>query len=137
MAGEHYAFKVSAVNLIDEGYKSASVEIIAAQVPDAPDQPTLKAASASYIEPQWVAPIDGGSAIRGYKVYKNGIHKTPDFATAHNVLSLVITDQIVPGVEYSITVVAYNDVGDSAPSEAKLMLAAAVPDAPLDVSLVS
>ena len=91
-AGEHYTFQVSAVNAIDEGSLSASVEIIAAQVPDAPGQATLKSASALFIEPQWTAPVDGGSDIRGYKVYKDGIHKTPDFATDYNVLSLVITD---------------------------------------------
>jgi hypothetical protein len=49
---------------------------------------------------------------------------------------LVITDQIVPGVDYDITVVAFNDVGDSIPSDPKTIMAAAVPDLPLSVTLV-
>ena len=43
----------------------------------------------------------------------------------------------MPGEEYEITVIAFNDVGDSAPSQVKLMMAAAVPDPPLDITLVA
>lgn len=137
VTGEHYEFKVSAVNAIDTGALSAGVEIIAATVPYAPAQATKKSASASHIEPEWVAPFNGGSDIRGYKVYKDGVHKAPDFATNFDELSLVITDQIVPGDEYQITVVAFNDVGDGIPSDPKTIMAAAVPDPPLDLTLVS
>ena len=70
-------------------------------------------------------------------MYKDGILKTPDFVTAHDTLSLVITDQIVPGAEYTITVVAFNDVGGSIHSEPIVIMAAAVPDPPLAVTLVS
>ena len=49
----------------------------------------------------------------------------------------MITDQIVPGDEYDITIIAFNDVGDSTPSDVKTIMAAAIPDAPLDVTLVS
>ena len=49
----------------------------------------------------------------------------------------MITDEIVAGDEYDITIVAFNDLGDSASSEAKTIMAAAVPDAPLDVTMVS
>ena len=136
VTGGHYVFTVSAINAIGEGSKSGGVEIIAATVPYQPAQPTKKSASAGHIEPEWTAPFDGGSDIRGYKVYKDGVHKAPDFATDFDELSLIITDQLVPGDEYDITVVAFNDVGDSAPSDAKTIMAAAVPDAPGDIALV-
>ena len=128
---------MSAVNAISEGALSAGVEIIAATVPYAPALPTIKSASASHIEPEWVAPFDGGSDIRGYKVYKDGIHKAPQFATDFDELSLIITDQLVPGDEYQITIVAFNDVGDSIPSDPKTIMAAAVPNAPMDITLVA
>ena len=65
------------------------------------------------------------------------MHKTPEFVTDFNELSLVITDSITPGDEYLITVVAYNDVGDSIPSDPKLMMAAAVADPPINLTLES
>ena len=136
IAGEHYEFRVSAVNAIGEGSMSSGVEIIAATVPYAPTSLYIKSASAASIEPGWSAPFNGGSHIRGYKVYKDGILKTPDFITAHDELSLVITDQIVPGVDYTVTVVAYNDVGDSITSDPLIVMAAAVPDFPLAITLV-
>ena len=70
-------------------------------------------------------------------MFKDGVHKTPDFVTNFDELSLLITDQIIPGVEYAITVIAYNDVGDSIPSDPKTIMAAAIPDVPTDITLVS
>jgi hypothetical protein len=137
VAGSHYVFTVAAKNAVGEGSKSGGIEIIAASVPDAPSLITIKSASASHIEPQWTAPFSGGSDIRGYKVYKDGVHKTPLFLTDFDELSLEITDEILPGVEYEITVVAFNDVGDSAHSPSKLIMAASIPDAPSGISLVS
>ena len=128
---------MSAINAISEGSKSAGVEIIAATVPYAPNLPSIKSASAAHIEPQWTTPFNGGSDIRGYKVYKDGVHKTPIFATDFNELSLLITDSIVPGENYDITVVAVNDVGESIPSDPKTIMAAAIPDAPIGLTLVS
>ena len=49
----------------------------------------------------------------------------------------MITDTVVPGTNYQITVVAYNDVGESPQSAAKTIMAAAIPDAPIDLNLVS
>jgi hypothetical protein len=66
-------FKVSAVNVIGEGAKSIGTSIIAATVPYQPDAVTRKDAAAYFIQPEWTAPQDGGTPIRGYRVYKNGI----------------------------------------------------------------
>ena len=70
-------------------------------------------------------------------MYKDGVHKTPDFATNFNELFLLISDSISPGVDYQITVVAFNDVGDSIHSDPKTIMAAAVPDAPSGLTMVS
>ena len=83
VTGEHYEFRVAAVNSIEQGSLSGGVEIIAATLPYAPAKPTIKSASSTHIEPQWLAPFNGGSNIRGYKVLKDGVH-LPAFATAHN-----------------------------------------------------
>ena len=88
---------MSAINAIDEGAQSGSIEIIAATVPDAPALPTKKSASASHIEPEWTRPFTGGSDIRGYRVYKDGVHDPALFETDWDVLFLFITDEIVPG----------------------------------------
>jgi hypothetical protein len=41
ISGEWYVFRVAAVNIIGEGLYSESVAILAAEVPTAPDMPTL------------------------------------------------------------------------------------------------
>ena len=135
--GGHYTFTVSAVNSINEGAQSGSVEIIAASRPDAPAQPTKKSASAAHIEPEWTRPFTGGSDIRGYKVYKDGVHDPSLFVTDWDVLFLLIADDIVPGTNYDVAVSAYNDVGEGDQSQVRTIMAAAVPDIPTGVAKVS
>jgi hypothetical protein len=50
VVGNTYLFTVSAVNPVGEGSQSASVSIIAAQVPSAPSAPTKKSSNASSVE---------------------------------------------------------------------------------------
>lgn len=135
--GNTYTFKVSAVNAIGESSLSGGVAIIAAQVPSAPDLPTKKSASASFIEPQWLAPNNGGSPILGYRIYKDGTTIAGTLETNAATLSLVITDSIVPGTNYSIQVAAYNAVGEGARSTTLTIMAAAIPEAPTGITLVS
>lgn len=86
--GDVAVFRVSAVNVIGEGALSLETSIIAAMVPYKPAAPIKKDASASFIEPKWTAPQDGGSPIRGYRVYKNGV-KVGE--TEWNVYDFIIT----------------------------------------------
>ena len=105
-------------------------------MPYAPAQPTIKSASATFIEPEWTAPFNGGSDIRGYKVYKDNVH-LPIFTTPHDQLFLKITDSIAPGVNYEVVVVAFNDVGSGIGSDPRVIMAAAVPDPPSGLTLIS
>ena len=43
----------------------------------------------------------------------------------------------MPGQIYEITVIAFNDVGDSIASDPQSIMAASVPDAPFDLTLVA
>jgi predicted RNA-binding protein with TRAM domain len=89
VTGSLHRFKVSAVNAIGEGTQSDEQEIIAAKVPGQPLAPTKKSAAATWIEIQFVAPLNGGSAIRGYRIYKDGV-QVDDISTT----SLMITSNI-------------------------------------------
>lgn len=42
-------------------------------MPHQPLAPTKKSASANWIEIQWNEPLNGGSPVRGYHVYKDGV----------------------------------------------------------------
>lgn len=82
---------------------------------------------------QWVPPQDGGSPIRGYRVYKNGV-KVSDLAW--NVYSYTITSNLQAGNTYLISVSAYNDVGESVLSPSNSIMAAKVPNAPTNVHMI-
>lgn len=53
--------------------------------------------------------MSGGSQIRGYRVYKNNI-LTGDVLP--DQLSFLITENLVAGLTYQLSVSAYNDVGE-------------------------
>lgn len=67
---------------------------------------------------QWVEPHDSNAPILGYRV----MYMDPDFLNGtlvtlpSNDTTLVVTN-LVPGVTYNFTVVAFNDIGDSPPSD--------------------
>jgi len=66
--GQVYSFKVRARNI--EGYSEFSdpVSILAAQVPDAPTNPTTEFISNTVVV-RWDEPFNRGSEILGYKIY--------------------------------------------------------------------
>ena len=92
------------------------------QVPDEPNAPDVSAQDSTSLAVAWTEPAsDGGSAITGYKVqWKEAADswETPEDVseaavpgTSHTITGL--TD----GTEYSVRVLAINDVGESLPSE--------------------
>ena len=93
-----------------------------AQVPDAPGAPDVSAQDSTSLAVAWTEPAsDGGAAITGYRVqWKEaaGSWDTPGdvseaaaTGTSHTITGLT------GGTEYSVRVLAINDVGESPPSE--------------------
>ena len=92
------------------------------QVPDEPNAPDVSAQDSTSLAVAWTEPAsDGGSAVTGYKVqWKEAADswETPEdvseaaaTGTSHTITGL--TD----GTEYTVRVLAINDVGESLPSE--------------------
>ena len=93
----------------------------AATVPGAPGSVTVDPGASRELAVSWVAPAsDGGSAITGYKVqWKSG---TEDYDPSRQALVAgpeTLTHTIAGlsnGQEYTVRVIAYNQVGDGSPS---------------------
>jgi predicted DNA-binding ArsR family transcriptional regulator len=122
------------VNSIGEGALSLAQSALTAQEPYQVDIPQKKSASATHIEVKWTEPLNGGSPVRGYRVYKNGIMITD---LGPEVLSLSISDNIAAGITYQVSVSAYNDVSEGPISDNLEIMAAMVPDAPTNVRMLS
>jgi hypothetical protein len=123
--GLWYVIRVTAINAIGEGEYSESIAILAAEVPDAPSVPILVQQTVTEIVIRWVAPYNGGSAIRDYEIYMD-ILGQGDFdllaptSGGPTFLSYTITSAlhgIVTGEIYDFSVIALNDKGSSEPSE--------------------
>ena len=70
VAGELYRFKVSSINVVDEGDYSDEATYLCAALPEAPSQPQVVTSTRSEITIQWEAPEDnGGSTILEYEVF--------------------------------------------------------------------
>ena len=93
-----------------------------AQVPDPPGTPDVSPHDSTSLAVSWTVPAsDGGSAITGYKVqWKEAadswdtpgeVSEAAATGTSHTITGLT------GGTEYSVRVLAVNDVGESPPSE--------------------
>ena len=83
--------------------------------PERPQNVTAVEVTTTSVILEWVEPHDNNAPIRGYKVS----YTRPSFlgGTAMTINSTVETVNITglhPGVAYSFSVVAFNDIGDSA-----------------------
>ena len=77
--GRTYYYKVSAVNALGEGAKSAAVSIIPLTSPGAPGGVTARG-DLSKVVLTWTAPtVTGGSSIIGYKIYRGDASGTETF----------------------------------------------------------
>ena len=92
------------------------------RVPDAPGAPEVSAHDSTSLAVAWTEPAsDGGSAVTGYKLqWKEAADSwdTPEDVSeaAATGTSYTITG-LTGGTEYSVRVLAINDVGESLPSE--------------------
>jgi hypothetical protein len=60
---------VIAVNNIGDSLPSEAISIVAATIPEAPNQPTLVFQDETTIEIQWTTNFNGGTPIDDYEVY--------------------------------------------------------------------
>ena len=90
--------------------------------PDRPEQPqnvrSVNTTSRS-ISLEWEEPPDNNAPIMGYRV----MYRQPVFLDANSrvevintTAEMVIIPGLHPGVTYNFTVVAFNEIGDSTPS---------------------
>ena len=93
-----------------------------AQVPGAPGRPNVSPQESGSLAVSWTGPAsDGGSAVTGYRVQWKEAADSWD--TAADVSEATATETshtitgLTDGTEYSVRVLAINDVGESAPSE--------------------
>ena len=112
----------------EETLTSEATAAVAAEtaVPDAPQSLNVSPGDTSTLDVSWEAPAsDGGSDITGYKVqWKSG---SEDYdGSAGSTRQAEITDSasrthsitgLTDGVEYTVRVIAVNDVGDGPPSD--------------------
>ena len=128
--GQTYAYRVSAVNANGESDKSAlSNSVTIASVPGQPLDVKGKA-SETTIDVQWVAPSDNGSQITGYTVTATVAGGRPATVDVSGKTSATLTG-LVPGKNYTITVVAHNAKGSSPASKPiSVSTKAEAPDTP-------
>lgn len=70
---------------------------------------------------QWTEPHDNNAAIQGYIIYYMPvIFRETNVQNTSNVLSFFLTG-LLPGMDYSIFVTAYNEIGESIRSELLLV----------------
>ena len=126
--GQTYSFTVVAVNKEGESARStASNTITISGAPGRPGTPQLSAGNTT-ISASWSAPReDNGSAITGYIATATTANGSAGYCETTGVTSCVIRG-LTNGKNYTVTVRARNDKGESAPSDG----ASATPNAPLE-----
>ena len=115
--GQSYDVQVQAKNSVDDSDWSPSAtgtpEAPAAQVPDAPDLPTLKPGNAQ-LSVSWIEPSDNGASITDYDVQYQPTSSLN--WTKHEFIgagtSTTITG-LTNGLNYTVQVRAENSAGDS------------------------
>ena len=125
-----YTFKVRVTFTDDEGNNesliSIATEAVAATAPTAPQSLSVATGDQDQeLEASWQAPSsNGGSAVTGYKVqWKEAADSwdtAADVSQATETGTTYTITSLTGGVEYSVRVIATNDVGDGpASTEAK------------------
>jgi hypothetical protein len=144
-----YSFKVTARNSVGDSLMSDPISIRAAEVADAPVSIlNIPATTTAYqIGLEWTdGAYDGGSPVIDYEVYYAVERLTEDDPIPTDPLTYSIFETgvqkphtitgLTPGVVYSFKVKSRNLVGYSDLSDPTSILAAQIPDAPVDLSNV-
>ncbi|XP_012577661.1 PREDICTED: receptor-type tyrosine-protein phosphatase F isoform X1 [Condylura cristata] len=118
-----YAFRVLAVNSIGRGPPSEAVRArTGEQAPSSPPRRVqARMLSASTMLVQWEPPEEPNGLVRGYRVYYTPDARRPLSAWhKHNTDAGLLTTvgSLLPGITYSLRVLAFTAVGDGPPSPA-------------------
>ena len=86
---------------------------------DRPEKPTNVEAvivTSRSLSLEWVEPYHNNAPVLGYRVMysQQDIGANVEYVTEQETLQIA---SLLPGITYQFTVVAYNDIGDSAPSD--------------------
>ncbi len=86
------------------------------ETPERPQNVTAVEVTTTSVILEWVEPHDNNAPIRGYKVS----YTLPSFlegtgVTINSIVETVNITGLHPGVAYVFSVVAFNEIGDSAP----------------------
>ncbi|XP_055986838.1 receptor-type tyrosine-protein phosphatase F isoform X12 [Sorex fumeus] len=116
-----YAFRVLAVNSIGRGPPSEAVQArTGEQAPSSPPRRVqARMLSASTMLVQWEPPEEPNGLVRGYRVYYTPDARRPLSAWhKHNTDAGLLTTvgSLLPGITYSLRVLAFTAVGDGPPS---------------------
>ena len=98
-----------------------SVIVITFIAPDRPQQPqnvrSVNIASRN-ISLEWTEPHDNNAPIMGYRVmYQQPAFLGGDIQIVNSTVEMADITELQPGVTYNFTVVAFNEIGDSTPSD--------------------
>ena len=122
--GKEYMMRVKAVNVIGESdplpLDNSFIAKNQADVPEAPGRPDAFDWDINHIDLKWNRPLfDGGSPIQGYHIQKKqkGTTIWTDACTISSDTPKGRADRLVEGEFYQFRVMAFNDMGNSAPSE--------------------
>ncbi|XP_036858110.1 receptor-type tyrosine-protein phosphatase F isoform X5 [Manis javanica] len=116
-----YAFRVLAVNSIGRGPPSEAVRArTGEQAPSSPPRRVqARMLSASTMLVQWEPPEEPNGLVRGYRVYYTPDSRRPLSSWhKHNTDAGLLTTvgSLLPGITYSLRVLAFTAVGDGPPS---------------------
>ena len=94
------------------------VHIIYIDIPEQPQNITAVETQSRYLVLTWMEPHDNNAPVLGYFVsYNQPVFAGGERVTLNVTEEMVNVTNLLPGVIYNFTVIAYNDIGNSAESE--------------------
>eukprot|EP00930_Biecheleria_cincta_P025161 TRINITY_DN17949_c0_g2_i3.p1 TRINITY_DN17949_c0_g2~~TRINITY_DN17949_c0_g2_i3.p1 ORF type:complete len:5308 (+),score=711.55 TRINITY_DN17949_c0_g2_i3:64-15987(+) len=131
--GQRISFRLRARNAVGWGGYGPEGNTACALEPEMLLAPTRSASTRTSITVTWVAPEDNGAPISAYRLYQAA--GAGAFFKIYQGMSLQYESVgLAEGTNYSYTVTAVNEIGESNRSNATLMLCAAPPTKPTGVS---
>ncbi|GMF22595.1 unnamed protein product [Phytophthora fragariaefolia] len=107
-----------------------------ATVPGQPNQPTAKSITGGAMTLEWIDPVDtGGAPLTSYRLSVNGLQGEVGYC--EGLIMSCTVGNLAMATEYTVTLVAYNPVGVSPPSDNVTFstISGSLPKEPQDVHI--